>query len=459
MYCLFRRRPAASNSQQIKTTTMSSTASNGSNNKDDDTMIRMSDYSYNLKVDSIARYPASPRGTSKLVRVDYKDQVTFYPNFSTVFPPLVEGCHLVFNDSHVLDARLFVVRNSIKMELMILDLGEVNLEAPCRETTLRAMIRTSHLNEREILSDMETDCDIQVQAIKGEWLEDEKSDGNGLDCLVKIMSDEPLDAYLDKAGSVPIPPYFQRDSEETDKQSYNNVYASASGSVAAPTAGLHFTHSLLDKIGTDNISFLTLHVGAGTFQPVLKEDASEHDMHAESFVVPLNEIQRILECLKQEKPLVVVGTTSCRTLESLYWCGVKLLNGDEMETSDMELLQFEWKDLQSVGVSTQDALQALVDRSSKDQTVVKGRTSLMIAPPHYMFRVVDHLVTNFHAPDSTLMLLVCAFLESGEKIRNVYHQAQEEGYRFLSYGDVCMFSRPGCMLPVDKNDNGNNGSS
>lgn len=430
----------------------------------DEEMILMSDYSYNLKNESIARFPASPRGSSKLLRVDGSGKVKFYPNFSDIFPSLCQNCHLVFNDSHVLDARLFVQHNNKKMELMILDLGEVDLEAPCQETILRAMIRTCVLTKGDILRDTTTGVSVKVESISGIWQEDETSDGNGLDCLVKIQCDTPLDAYLDEAGSVPIPPYFQRESEEKDKESYNNVYAAASGSVAAPTAGLHFTHQLLDKLGKGNISFLTLHVGAGTFQPVLKENASEHDMHAESFVVSVIEIKRIIKCIQAEQPIMVVGTTSCRTLESLYWCGVKLLlaaaqGGAEetMDTQNLELGQFEWKALRnnsnsSLVTTPQEALQALVDSCQEGESVVKGRTRLMIYPPVYKFRVVHHLVTNFHAPDSTLMLLVCAFMEHAEKIQSVYHDAQEQGYRFLSYGDVCLFSQPGYSLPVDAAD-------
>jgi S-adenosylmethionine:tRNA ribosyltransferase-isomerase len=274
-----------------------------------------------------------------------------------------------------------------------------------------------------------------------------------MECNVRIQSDESLDAYLSRFGSVPIPPYFQRESEASDKEAYNNVYAAANGSVAAPTAGLHFTSQILLDIGSQNCSYLTLHVGAGTFKPVLKTNASDHDMHAESFCVTVHELKRIIAVLKENKPLIVVGTTSCRTLESLYWCGVKLIQGKEDEDDDdmdFELAQFEWKSLHgfSCNISNVQAFQALIEHAGEASGYIRGRTCLMITPETYEFHVVNHLITNFHAPDSTLMLLVAAFV-GGDKIKHIYEQAQKRGYRFLSYGDVCLFSRPGCNLPVD----------
>ena len=459
-------------------------------NKKNMMMFRMKDYSYTLQESSIAKYPASPRGSSKLCRVDYQGNVQFLDHFANHFPSLARNCHLVLNDSLVLDARLFVEHPNAssttpataatdtaeckKIELMILDLGEVHLAAPCEKATLRAMIRISELKPNQLLRDANSRTEIRVESIQGIWEEEEESDGNGLDCLVTILSKQSLAEYLDQFGSVPIPPYFQRPAEPSDRQAYNNVYAATvgieSGSVAAPTAGLHFTQSLLhDTIGTEHLSFLTLHVGAGTFQPVLKENAAQHDMHAESFAVPLKELERIVAMLRKQKPLIVVGTTSCRTLESMYWCGVKLLvqnknknnntkNGNSTtnrnnQPSILALDQFEWKELEShaADISHQKALQALVDQyKTWNSEVIRGRTRLMITPVGYQFRVVEHLVTNFHAPDSTLMLLVCAFLGSAAMIQNAYHQAQDQGYRFLSYGDVCLFSRPGCALPVDQ---------
>lgn len=277
------------------------------------------------------------------------------------------------------------------------------------------------------------------------WEEDAKSDGNGMECFVRIHTELFVDEFLEKSASVPIPPYFHRQAEASDEEAYNSVYATDGGSVAAPTAGLHFTNKLLSEIGQENCSFLTLHVSAGTFKPILANDARDHVMHAESFSVSVRELRRIIKALESKKPLVVVGTTSCRTLESLFWCGVKCIRGINVDTDHLNLNQFEWIPL-SVGegknISRVAALQVLV-AGKNDDDVVEGRTSLMITPDAYEFKVVDHLVTNFHAPDSTLMLLVSAFTKSGSKIKQVYEDAQQKGFRFLSYGDSCMFSRPG----------------
>jgi S-adenosylmethionine:tRNA ribosyltransferase-isomerase len=266
-----------------------------------------------------------------------------------------------------------------------------------------------------------------------------------MECTVKVLSSSSIKDFLDAAGTVPIPPYFQRDAEESDKEAYNNVYAAQGGSVAAPTAGLHFTDAVLEKIGEQNCSFLSLHVGAGTFKPVVVDDARDHSMHAESFSVAVHQIQRIIAALKQFRDLTVVGTTSARTLESLFWCGVKRMRGLECDPKSLKLGQFEWVPL-AVGEGRSAtriaALSALIEGLDESEYVT-GSTSLMIIPGSYDFKVVDHLITNFHAPDSTLMLLVSAFIKDGKKIKSIYEDAQKTGFRFLSYGDACMFSRPG----------------
>jgi len=409
--------------------------------------VEMSKYSYNLAESSIAKYPANPRGSSKLLKIDSSSNVTYYDNFSDAFAKLSKGAHLVFNDSRVLDARLFLAVNGAEVELMILDLGSIDVGDSCKSTHLHAMIRLPDVNVGDIFEESNGHGRIEVVGVKGIWEEDEKSDGNGIECFVKIASDKSVENFLEMAGSVPIPPYLHRKDEEKDKEAYNNTYAANAGSVAAPTAGLHFTEEVLDEIGSENCSYLSLHVGAGTFKPVMVKDARDHAMHAETFAVPVKELKNIIVALKAQKPLIVVGTTSSRTLESLFWCGVKRIRGLDKNIDELSLDQFEWVPL-SVGegrnVSRIAAFEALIEGLGDDE-VISGRTSLMIAPPYYEFHVVDHLVTNFHAPDSTLMLLVSAFLKdsSGAKISSIYENAQDNGYRFLSFGDACMFSRPG----------------
>jgi len=410
----------------------------------DDENIRMSDYTYDLKLDSIAKFPAEPRGSSRLVRVDKDGRVQHYAHFSQEILSLIEGSHIIFNESKVVNARLSVSGNTAEdIEMMILDLGD-NLQRDCSDAKLKVMIREEDVRCGEIYSLPR--AKFRVSQVIGPWIEDENSDGNGTECVVECLTEDVMTVacLLDSVGTVPIPPYLNRKADTSDISAYNNVFAAGEGSVAAPTAGLHFTDQLLAEIGQENISFLTLHVGAGTFKPVVTENAYDHAMHSETFAVNVGEIQRIIESLQNGKQLVVVGTTSSRTLESLYWCGVKILKnmerGDNTEENRMELGQHEWRGLDSREITAIDALKAVIDGKRSADSVF-GRTSLMIAKG-YDFKVVENLITNFHAPDSTLMLLVSTFLGSGDKVREVYHEAQELGYKFLSYGDVCLFSRP-----------------
>jgi len=416
--------------------------------------IKMDDFTYNLKINSIAKYPAEPRGSSRLLRVDADGIVSHFDNFSESFLSLVKDAHIVFNESKVANARISVSHNNYgsDIEMMILDLGD-SVSKSCKGQLLTVMLRIEGVQCGDTFFDEKVGKGkFQVVEVVGPWVEDENSHGNGTECIVEclVQNDITLSELLDSVGTVPIPPYLNRKAEQKDESAYNNVYATDSGSVAAPTAGLHFTDSLLKNIGSKNISFLSLHVGAGTFKPVVTEDARDHAMHGESFSVSVFELRRIIQTIKNEKRIVVVGTTSSRTLESLYWCGVKLLEGKNKVKKEssrnknvvMSLGQNEWSYLDKSGrsYSAVDALEALVDGKEND-SVLHGRTSLMIVPGKYNFKVVDELVTNFHAPDSTLMLLVSSFLGSGEKVRTVYEEAQDKGYRFLSYGDVCFFSR------------------
>jgi len=446
--------------------------------------IKMSDFTYNLLDDSIAKYPADPRGSSRILNVDANGNVNYFDNFSDSILPLLSNAHIVFNESKVVNARLSV--NCDKdldknaTEMMILDLGEV-LQMSCQGAELTVMIRKEGvLAGDQFKVDGDGSISFHVKSVKGPWIEDEKSQGNGTECVVECSVEDKKSAcvseLLASIGSVPIPPYLNREAEKSDESSYNNVYAAGEGSVAAPTAGLHFTDALLGQVGTENISYLSLHVGAGTFKPVVAEDARDHAMHGESFVATVSELERIIESLEAQKRLVVVGTTSSRTLESLYWCGVKKilmarsieeelkvlsLHGlsdseksclksmkeEKLNDDGMTLLdQHEWIDLKSMverkglTITAADALKAVISEKSPEEAV-HGRTSLMIVPG-YEFKVVEDLITNFHAPDSTLMLLVSAFLGNAKKVRRVYEDAQDRGYKFLSYGDACFFSRP-----------------
>jgi S-adenosylmethionine:tRNA ribosyltransferase-isomerase len=410
--------------------------------------IQMSDYTYNLNPDSIAKFPAEPRGSSKLLHVDEHGNAQHFSNFSDSFMSLAEGAHVVFNESRVVQARVDVTDDTLdgkRMEMMILDVGECS-DKESNGLRLAVMLRCEGIQEGQVFLDASSGkAKFKVVEVVGPWIEDEKSNGNGTECIVEccVQTSTPLDDLLANIGSVPIPPYLQREAQPSDVAAYNNVYAAQGGSVAAPTAGLHFTEDLMKQIGPDNTSFLTLHVGAGTFKPVVATNALDHKMHAEIFGIKVVEIERIIDALESGKRIIVVGTTGSRTLESLYWCGVKAILGITPKNNEgYSLGQKEWTQYvdQAAHISTVDALKAVIGNKSSND-VVSGKTSLMIVPHSYDFKVVNELITNFHAPDSTLMLLVSAFLGGGDKVKEVYEGAQERGYKFLSYGDVCLFSR------------------
>jgi S-adenosylmethionine:tRNA ribosyltransferase-isomerase len=240
---------------------------------------------------------------------------------------------------------------------------------------------------------------------------------------------------LHHAGKVPLPPYLHREADSADEQTYQTIYAKEEGSVAAPTAGLHFTDAIFMSLTQKEISknFVTLHVGAGTFKPVKSETMQEHDMHAEWIEVSVDILHELIANLN--KGIIAVGTTSVRTLESLYWVGVKLLNHIVPQSSGIAVSQWDPYELKG-HIEPAHALKAVADwLLQQGQNRLITRTQIMIAPG-YKFRIVRGLVTNFHQPHSTLLLLVAALI--GDDWRKVYNYALEHDFRFLSYGDGCL---------------------
>jgi S-adenosylmethionine:tRNA ribosyltransferase-isomerase len=244
---------------------------------------------------------------------------------------------------------------------------------------------------------------------------------------------------LSLIGQIPLPPYIERNTTAEDKERYQTTYAREEGSVAAPTAGLHFSHELLNKISSNNIAlqFLTLHVGAGTFLPVKTEQINDHPMHAEFFEIEKKLIQYLIE---NDNRLIAVGTTSLRTIESLYWLGIKIITSPTIASNDLYLLQWDAYELDEKEISKLEALQAILNwmESNQLQTLI-SKTQLMIMPG-YRFRMVKGLVTNFHQPKSTLLLIIAAIV--GSEWKAIYQHALDHQYRFLSYGDGCLFWIP-----------------
>ncbi|MFZ9388178.1 MAG: S-adenosylmethionine:tRNA ribosyltransferase-isomerase [Chitinophagaceae bacterium] len=400
--------------------------------------ISILDYTYPLPDERIARYPLAERDASRLL-VYRNSQITndHYRNLPVHIPP---NARLVFNNTKVVEARLIFRKPSGGLvEIFCLEPHE---EYP---DITRAMRQTEQVRWHclvggaskwkpgQLLEKKIDTPDLRL-LLRARYIE--KRSGSFLIELSWTPAHLSFAEVLHLAGAIPLPPYLKRAAETSDTERYQTVYANRDGSVAAPTAGLHFTENILTQLKQRNtgIDFVTLHVGAGTFKPVKSERMQEHEMHAEWMDVSRETIENILQ--HQEDPIVAVGTTSMRTLESLYWLGVKILRHPTEKTGPGEILaldQWEAYSLAKENVSVREAFEALLTRMKlEQQEQVVAKTQLLIAPG-YIFRVIKGLITNFHQPQSTLLLLVAALI--GDDWRKVYDHALAEGYRFLSYGD------------------------
>jgi S-adenosylmethionine:tRNA ribosyltransferase-isomerase len=397
--------------------------------------ISINDYFYSLPEDKIAKYPLPERDASKLLI--YKEgNITkdIYRNIATHIP---ENSLLIFNNTKVVEARLLFQKPT----------GGV-IEIFCLEPHSQyADITTAMLQKGKVW----WHCLVGGVAKwkKGQTLEKKIHYADKEIILTASFIEKKNDSFiieiswlpaamsfaevLNHAGAVPLPPYIKRAPEESDKERYQTVYADKHGSVAAPTAGLHFTSLVFGNLKEKNIKadFVTLHVGAGTFKPVKSETMQEHEMHAEFIDVSRRIIETIITNL--DSNIIAVGTTSLRTIESLYWLGVKLLATGNDTDSPQGLSQWEAYEMTGSIHSAKDALQALInwmDRNQLERLITK--TQILIAPG-YNFKIVKGLITNFHQPQSTLLLLVAALV--GEDWRKIYDYALQHDFRFLSYGD------------------------
>jgi len=282
----------------------------------------------------------------------------------------------------------------------------------------------------------ENDLHFYISKIHSTWNEENEDDG--IEATIKFS--EPTNKLIlanvfEKQGHVPLPPYLKREAEMNDKESYQTVYAKKEGSVAAPTAGLHFTNEIIQNLKSNGAkcSSVCLHVSAGTFRPIDAENVANHEMHEECFSVDSNTIKNIIESIKLSRPIVPVGTTSVRVLETLYWLGVLRLLESNKDNSNIFLDQwdpFKLERSEKFLPSAVDALSCLVDTYD----IVEGSTKIMIVPG-YKFRLCDALITNFHQPHSTLMFLVAALFKNEDDCLKLYEHAVQERYNFLSYGD------------------------
>lgn len=397
--------------------------------------IRIEEFDYNLPDERIAKYPLEKRDASKLLM--YREGKVSEYQFSTLPQLLPEDSIMVFNDTKVVPARLHFQRESgAHIEIFCLEpvspeeyVSMFAVTDSCRWKCIVGNVKrwkndTLSLynpgNAREI-SEMDLRADLVERCGETSIVEFKWSNGASFSMVLEVC------------GSVPIPPYLNRETEDVDLERYQTLYARYRGSVAAPTAGLHFTESVLDAIRNRNISTDTvcLHVGAGTFLPVKSSLVSEHTMHREPFVVTLALLERILA---SEGDVIAVGTTSVRTLESLYYIGVSCIEkGMPCDVGQWDPYSREYE------YSTEESIKAIISYLKENGLDELKLGTRIIIVPGFRFRIVDVLVTNFHQPQSTLLLLISAFVDGEWK--SIYDYALENGFRFLSYGDSSVLFR------------------
>ena len=397
--------------------------------------IHIEDYNYTLPDERIAKYPLAARDMSKLLV--YNSGNIEERKFSEISDLLPEDSVMVFNDTKVVPARLHFQRETgAHIEIFCLEpiMPEeyVSVFAVTDRCRWKCIVGNVKRWKNDILHLYNPDSDqmISEMGLKAELVE-----RMGETSVVEFSWDngEPFSRVLEICGSVPIPPYLNRETESIDLERYQTLYARFRGSVAAPTAGLHFTETVLDNIRTRGISTETvcLHVGAGTFLPVKSSLVSEHTMHREPFVVTLSFLEKLIA---RKGKLVAVGTTSVRTLESLYYLGVKCIESGRPEDVD------QWDPYRrDYNYSLEESLGALIGYMNENSLSELQAGTRIIIVPGYEFKVVDVLVTNFHQPQSTLLLLISAFVKGDWK--NIYDFALSNDFRFLSYGDSSLLFR------------------
>ena len=395
--------------------------------------ISIEEYDYPLPEDRIAKYPLPERDASNLLVL--KDNEIKESQFKYVGDFLPQDTLLVFNETKVIRARLqFHKATGSRIEIFCLE-PEKDYQVAFSATSpvrWKCLIGNSkRWKEGKLSMELSVGGNPMVLSAERILQNDQYAE------IEFSWTPENLSfaSVLEAAGEIPLPPYLHRDAEPDDRDRYQTVFARYDGSVAAPTAGLHFTQPLIAALREQGFTFdeVTLHVGAGTFKPVSTDTIGEHAMHSETIIVRKSLIKNLINQIG--KPIIPVGTTSTRTLESLYWIGVMLKEqGLELRPLHVE----QWFPYENhAPLSTSEALQNIVDYLEKHGlTRLEASTALMIAPS-YKMRIITGLITNFHQPKSTLLLLVSALI--GERWKDCYRFALDNGFRFLSYGDSCLF--------------------
>ena len=394
--------------------------------------IRIADYDYPLPEERIAKFPMEQRDHSKLLCL--KDGAISEHHFYDLPTLLPKDTLLVFNDTKVIHARLFFQKETgAVIEVFCLEPHNMAVSQAFEQHEQCSWVCFIGNNKKWKSGPLTLEFSISnsqfsIQATRREAV------GNAWIVDFNWTGELSFAEVIDAAGVIPLPPYLNRKAEESDSIRYQTVYAHHEGSVAAPTAGLHFSPEVFQSLKAKGIEteYITLHVGAGTFKPVSTDTIGEHEMHVEPVHITADNLRRIIA--HQGKPLIAVGTTTVRTLESLYWFGVQLQANPQLER--MHINQWDPYILDTSLSYTDAYANILRWMESQNTDYLDGETQLMIAPG-YRYRIINGLVTNFHQPQSTLLLLVSALI--GEQWKACYRYALDHEFRFLSYGDSCLF--------------------
>ena len=448
--------------------------------------LPIENFNYHLPDQSIAYTPAINRSDSKLLVWD--KEIIAESTYNHIARYIPQKAALYFNNSKVIAARIhFQKANNAKIEIFCLEPSaayqpisvamqatqkvewiclvggakkwkeaflekEFELITPLNNGKNKVAINNNYHNNYDNNNNNNNQVTIKVRAKKIKSL-----DGK---FLIEFFWDNDTISFseiIKQIGSIPLPPYIQRATTQQDKDRYQTTYAKQEGSVAAPTAGLHFNAAIFESLAQKKCStnFISLHVGAGTFMPVKTENITDHEMHAEVFEITTTTLIHLIEIAKQKElnpaqytPVIAVGTTTLRTLETLYWLGVKLINNKKLQDNkDLHLFQWDAYDNNEsndnnsdtkASLAVKDALVTLLNwMQSHQMNALVTSTQLMIVPG-YNFKIANGLVTNFHQPKSTLLLIIAAI--TGDDWKNIYQHAIDNQYRFLSYGDGCFFT-------------------
>lgn len=391
--------------------------------------IRIEEFDYDLPPERIAKYPLKERDSSRLLISRGAQFET--DNFYNLASYLDKDVLLLFNETRVIQARLLFPLNDRTVEVFCLEpMPGMDIQQAMssrRNLTYQCLVGGARRWKKGPL---------RREIAPGEWLSIEKGENHDGVFAIHFTweGDHNFAGVLEICGHTPLPPYLQRAAEESDRERYQTVFARNEGSVAAPTASLHFTPELLQRLQQAGIqsAHLNLHVGAGTFKPVSAEEIRDHQMHAEEISIERSLVEKVLH--HYPRPIIPVGTTSMRALESMYWLGY-LAHRNELPQHHSPLIT-QWIPYNAEALPVRDSLEAILQYMDVQQVhLLQAKTALMIAPG-YRHRLASGIVTNFHQPRSTLLLLIASLM--GDKWKSMYKFALAENFRFLSYGDSCL---------------------